>query len=87
MYTGRICFDPTTGGKLDAGFSANGDYILSTSGDGSIILYNAKDGRHITNLNPYRPSAIGAFKFNPKMLMMTTAARETAFWLPRTEID
>ncbi|CAL8135815.1 unnamed protein product [Orchesella dallaii] len=70
-------------GPLEATFSPDSQFAFCGSGDGLIHVWNTtvKDCK-VCILDGENTGPVGCIQFNPKYMMMATAYKNMAFWLP-----
>ncbi|XP_038054439.1 WD repeat-containing protein 82-like [Patiria miniata] len=68
---------------LESSFSPDAKYVLSGSQDGKVHVWNAENGTKTAVLeSKHCESPMHCVQFNPKFMMLATAAQHMAFWLP-----
>lgn len=68
---------------LEASFSPDGMFVISSSGDGSIYAWSVRSGKEVASWRS-ATSDIGPLvvKWAPGSLMFATGSSELSFWVP-----
>lgn len=67
--------------KLEASFTPDGQYVMSGSEDGKIVMWEALSGKYIGALEGHtNPSA--CVKFSPTRCLIASACTKVGFWVP-----
>ena len=61
--------------------------FLLGSTDGRIHIWNAENGTKVCVLNGDHSGPVRCVQFNPKYMMMASACKNMAFWLPSVDED
>lgn len=72
---------------LEASFSPDSQFVISGSTDGRVHIWNAENGTKVCVLQGDHADAVRCVQFNPKYMMMASACRNMAFWLPSVDDD
>eukprot|EP00095_Tigriopus_kingsejongensis_P001573 snap_masked-scaffold907_size82601-processed-gene-0.9 protein:Tk01573 transcript:snap_masked-scaffold907_size82601-processed-gene-0.9-mRNA-1 annotation:"wd repeat-containing protein 82" len=72
---------------LEASFSPDSQFIISGSTDGRLHIWNAENGTKVCVLNGDHSGPVQCVQFNPKYMLMASACKNMAFWLPSVDED
>ena len=72
---------------LEASFSPDSQFVISGSTDGRVHIWNAENGTKVCVLNGDHTEPVRCVQFNPKYMMMASACKNMAFWLPSIDED
>lgn len=72
---------------LEASFSPDSQFVISGSTDGRIHIWNAENGTKVCVLNGDHSGPVQCVQFNPKYMLMVSACKNMAFWLPSVDED
>ncbi|XP_059099380.1 WD repeat-containing protein 82-like [Tigriopus californicus] len=72
---------------LEASFSPDSQFIISGSTDGRLHIWNAESGAKVCVLNGDHSGPVQCVQFNPKYMLMASACKNMAFWLPSVDED
>jgi len=72
---------------LEASFSPDSQFVISGSTDGRIHIWNAENGTKVCVLHGDHTGPVQCVQFNPKYMLMASACKNMAFWLPSVEED
>lgn len=70
---------------LEASFTPDSKYVISGSQNGRLHVWSAETGEEVTILDGGHPHPSHCVQFNPKLMMMSSACKSLAFWLPATD--
>lgn len=70
---------------LEACFTPDGNFVMSGTGDGKVLVWRVGDGKLVAQLDGSHPDAVRCVKFNPTWMMMASTCHQMKFWLPTTE--
>jgi len=81
-FTGHL---NSKGIPLEASFSPDSQFVISGSTDGRVHIWNAENGTKVCVLNGDHTDPVRCVQFNPKFMMMASACKRMAFWLPSVD--
>ena len=62
-------------------------FVISGSTDGRIHIWNAENGTKVCVPHGDHTGPVQCVQFNPKYMLMASACKNMAFWLPSVEED
>lgn len=71
-----------SGVSLEASFSPDSSFISSGSDDGSLLLWDIKEGKTIAEKKNVHAMASSCVLWNPVYAMLASACQNVQFWLP-----
>lgn len=87
-YATKACHTGNDNGEegaiVSACFSPDGVHVLGGTQGGAIKVWDSHSGQDTTSLEGHG-EAITALRFNPKLMLLASGAKELGFWLPSLE--
>lgn len=72
-------------GNLDVSFTPDSQFILVGGGDGRIHIFQCATGMRLCSLEGPHGTPCRTLAFNPKFMMLASACKVMAFWIPAIE--
>lgn len=66
--------------NFEACFTADEEYLMSGSDDGSIHIWEVDSGKKIQTFSQVHAGPVGCLKFNPAYLMFASCCQNVLFW-------